>query len=259
MEDLDILDEIKKVFKNSEETPLFYVESGSRLWGFPGIDSDFDVRGIHLLSKKQAYDFRKKKDLIEIMEGDFDFVSFSLDKMFSLLCSSNPTVFEWIRAHIIYFNQLPKWEEFKIELCENFNFIPLYYHYLSLSSQQLKLIETKKKSTYKVVLYAIRGIFSAKSALYEQLPSLKIKELFNQINDFSALKDLAGRAIDKKLSQAEKTPLTETEHKEALRLISDSLKELEAIKPAQVNKEKRTKLGNILNDYAYFIKDSYYK
>ncbi len=64
-------EEIFKTFENREEIPLFYVESGSRLWGIASPDSDWDVRGVHLQSKRQYFDFKKQRDLIEIMDGDF--------------------------------------------------------------------------------------------------------------------------------------------------------------------------------------------
>jgi len=87
---------IDAVFEINEEYPLFYIESGSRLWGITSPDSDFDVRGFHIQSKHQYFDFKQNRDTIEIMNGDFDFISYDIDKMFGLLAKSNPTVFEWI-------------------------------------------------------------------------------------------------------------------------------------------------------------------
>lgn len=95
-------EKIDNLFKGIEEIPLFFIESGSRL------------RGFHLQSKRQYFDFKRHRDIIEVMDGDFDFVSYDLDKMFGLLAQSNPNVFEWVRSNIVYFNQLPDWTTFQL-------------------------------------------------------------------------------------------------------------------------------------------------
>ena len=52
-------------------------------WQVP--DSDYDVRGFIYRVKTNILTIKKYRDLIEIMDGDFDFVSYDLDKMFGLL------------------------------------------------------------------------------------------------------------------------------------------------------------------------------
>jgi predicted nucleotidyltransferase len=64
--------EIDNLFRDIEEKPLFYIESGSRLWGIASPDSDFDVRGFHLQSKRQYFDFKKHRDIIEVMDPNGD-------------------------------------------------------------------------------------------------------------------------------------------------------------------------------------------
>lgn len=61
--------EIDNLFKDLDEKPLFYIESGSRLWGIASPYSDYDVRGFHLQSKQQYFDFKKHRDIIEVMDG----------------------------------------------------------------------------------------------------------------------------------------------------------------------------------------------
>ena len=135
-------EQIEAIFKDNEELPLFYIESGSRLWGIASPDSDFDVRGFHLQSKRQYFDFKTHRDIIEFIDGDFDFVSYDIDKMFGLLAKSNPTVFEWIRAHIIYFNELPNWTVLQQDIITNFDFKALFHHYISLAKGNINLMET---------------------------------------------------------------------------------------------------------------------
>ncbi|MFW1808393.1 DNA polymerase beta superfamily protein [Acinetobacter ursingii] len=65
---MNIHHEIEKLFQQRQDIPLFYIESGSRLWGMASPDSDYDVRGFHLPSKDQYFDYKKHRDLIEIME-----------------------------------------------------------------------------------------------------------------------------------------------------------------------------------------------
>ncbi|MFM6907267.1 MAG: DNA polymerase beta superfamily protein, partial [Acinetobacter tjernbergiae] len=136
---MNIHHEIEKLFGQRQDIPLFYIESGSRLWGMASPDSDYDVRGFHLPSKDQYFDYKKHRDLIEIMDGDFDFVSYDLDKMFGLLVKSNPTVLEWVRAHIVYFNAFPESQTFRDGLLERIDYSALYHHYLSLAKGHLKV------------------------------------------------------------------------------------------------------------------------
>jgi len=51
---MNINQEIEKLFQQRQDIPLFYIESGSRLWGMASPDSDYDVRGFHLPSKDQS-------------------------------------------------------------------------------------------------------------------------------------------------------------------------------------------------------------
>lgn len=165
-------EQIENLFKNIEEKPLFYIESGSRLWRIASPDSDYDVRGFHLQSSKQYYDFKRHRDIIEVMDGDFDFVSYDVDKMFGLLAKSNPTVFEWIRANIVYLNELPDWTTFQQAIIANFDFKALFHHYISLAKGHSDLMVTGKKFTYKTAFYCIRGLLSADLATRKIIPEL---------------------------------------------------------------------------------------
>ncbi|PHR46404.1 MAG: nucleotidyltransferase [Fluviicola sp.] len=250
-------EEIKSLFETRPEHPLFYVESGSRLWGIASPDSDFDVRGFHLQPKEQYFDFKKHRDLIEIMDGDFDFVSYDIDKMFGLLAKSNPTVFEWIRAHIVYFNDFPNWTEFQNQIVANFDFKALYYHYLSLAKGNINLMETDKKFTYKTTFYCIRGLLSAELAIKMTVPELLIDKLFEQFEIENDIIKIAKESLEKKKSKSEKQDVEAAKKPIMLDKIKAYAQKLSEKEPERTNDPDRLK--GILRNYSFELKNKYYK
>ena len=219
-------------------------------------DSDYDVRGFHLPSKAQYYDYRQHRDLIEIMDGDFDFVSFDLNKMFGLLAKSNPTVLEWVRAHIIYFNQFPEWNKFKDRLLEEVDYKALYYHYLSLAKGGMNVMQVADNFTYKKVFYSIRGLMSAELATQQIMPELLITELFEQIDANDPLRHWAEDYLEIKKQQKEKAQVPEAEQIQILKLLNDKIEILSSRKIEQTNNIE--KLKNYLTEYSFNLKQHFY-
>ncbi|MDO4228332.1 MAG: nucleotidyltransferase domain-containing protein [Capnocytophaga sp.] len=248
--------QIIDLFKNKEEIPLFYVESGSRLWGIASPDSDFDVRGFHLQSKNQYFDFKTHPDIIEVMQGDFDFVSYDVDKMFGLLAKSNPTVFEWIRAHIVYFNELPYWSDLQKNVIDNFDFKALFHHYISLSKGNLNLMETGKKFTYKTAFYCIRGLLSAYLSTKKIVPELLIDNLFGQFDKENEVLKIAKDSLARKKQQTEKQEVGDKEKVIILKAINDFIQELSKTHIESCNNKQ--KLEKVLTEYSFSLKNSFY-
>lgn len=252
-----MIQQIEKLFYGIEEKPLFYVESGSRLWGIASPDSDFDVRGFHIQSKKQYFDFQKHRDIIEVMDGDFDFVSYDIDKMFGLLVKSNPTVFEWIRAHIVYFNELPDWSSFQNDVITNFDFKALFHHYISLAKGNFNLMESGKKFTYKTAFYCIRGLLSADLSTQRIIPELLIDNLFKQFELENDVLKIAKESLERKKQQTEKEEVLENDKQKILSVITDFTGQLEQRAPDSCN--NRHKLETVLTDYSYMLKTTFYR
>jgi len=248
--------EIDNLFRDIEEKPLFYIESGSRLWGIASPDSDFDVRGFHLQSKRQYFDFKKHRDIIEVMDGDFDFVSYDIDKMFGLLVKSNPTVFEWIRANIVYFNELPDWSNFQQDVIINFDFKALFHHYISLARGNINLMETGKKFTYKTAFYCIRGLLSADLATRQIIPELLIDDLFKQFDNDNDVLKIAKDSLERKKRQTEKEEVLESEKQKILTAINEFTGYLESKVPDSSN--NRGKLESVLTEYSFNLKTQFY-
>ena len=250
-------EKINVVFADKEETPLLYVESGSRLWGIASPDSDYDVRGFHIQSKHQYFDFKRHRDIIELMDGDLDFVSYDIDKMFNLLAKSNPTVLEWIRSHIVYFNVLPDWSSFQANIINNFDFKALFHHYISLAKGNLSLMVSGKKFTYKTVFYCLRGLLSSELASRKIMPELFIDNLFNQFDKENDVLRIAKESLERKKTHEEKVEVVNSDKEKILSIINNYIAELQAKDPK--SNHNQINLEGILRTYSFNLKSEFYK
>ena len=72
---------------------LFATISGAHLYGFPSPDSDFDLRGAHILPVERVVGLDGRDETVEdlrIIEGlEMDIVSHDIRKFFGLLLKKN--------------------------------------------------------------------------------------------------------------------------------------------------------------------------
>jgi predicted nucleotidyltransferase len=79
------------------------IESGSRAWGFPSPDSDFDCRFIFVRSMDDYLSLFALHDVIETpLVDDLDVNGWDLIKALKLLLKGNAVVIEWLTSPIIY-------------------------------------------------------------------------------------------------------------------------------------------------------------
>jgi uncharacterized protein len=79
------------------------IESGSRAWGFPSPDSDYDARFIYVRPARQALTIWPRRDVIETpLVGDMDVNGWELSKALRLLLKGNAVVVEWLQSPILY-------------------------------------------------------------------------------------------------------------------------------------------------------------
>lgn len=82
---------------------LLAVESGSRAWGFPSPDSDYDVRFVYVRSRNWYLSLKPGRDVIETpIEDEIDLNGWDIRKALGLLLKSNAVVSEWIESPIRY-------------------------------------------------------------------------------------------------------------------------------------------------------------
>ena len=104
------LDEIEK----SEDVKILHcIESGSRAWGFPSPDSDYDVRFFYIRKPEFYLRLDNPRDVIEWEINDvYDINGWDIRKALILLHKSNPTFFEWNNSPLVY-RTSPQWKTVK--------------------------------------------------------------------------------------------------------------------------------------------------
>ncbi|WP_241760418.1 DNA polymerase beta superfamily protein, partial [Anaplasma marginale] len=72
--------------------------SGAHLYGFPSPDSDFDLRGVHILPVKETIGLNEIRETIEVNKIqdnlEIDLVTHDAKKFFNLLLKRNGYVLE---------------------------------------------------------------------------------------------------------------------------------------------------------------------
>ena len=104
---LTIQNSILEKLKETESTfsvkiPLA-VESGSRGWGFPSPDSDYDCRFLYVRSLQDYLSIFEPRDVIEYSAGEiFDINGWDIKKAILHLSKSNAVLLEWLSSREFY-------------------------------------------------------------------------------------------------------------------------------------------------------------
>lgn len=82
---------------------LYAVEAGSRSWGYPSPDSDYDVRFIYAYDHRRYLELTPPAEVIENHDDElWDIVGWDIRKALKLLQKGNPSIAQWIYAPIVY-------------------------------------------------------------------------------------------------------------------------------------------------------------
>ena len=136
----------------------FAIESGSRAWGFPSPDSDYDCRFVFV---RPACDYLTpwpKRDVIETpLEGEFDVNGWDLPKALKLLLKGNAVVVEWLMSPILYDGHPSFRDELARLARDHADRDALSRHYLHLGRRQRATYFADGKDVpLKKLFYALR-------------------------------------------------------------------------------------------------------
>ncbi|MCC9607772.1 nucleotidyltransferase domain-containing protein [Blastopirellula sp. JC732] len=154
-----------RLYKQVEQHPyplLFTTISGAHLYGFPSPDSDFDLRGIHLLPLTDVVGLREADETVEksgIHDGlEIDLVTHDVKKFFLLMLKKNGYVLEQLLSPLVV-QTTPEHEELKA-LAPGCITRHHAHHYLGFAATQWKLFKKEDPPRVKPLLYVYRVLLT---------------------------------------------------------------------------------------------------
>lgn len=174
---------------------LFATISGAHLYGFASADSDYDLRGVHVLPAREVLGLHALHETIEkegVREGiEIDLVTHDLTKFCRMMLKKNGYVLEQLLSPLVI-RTSPEHEELKslAPACiTRFH----AFHYLGFAETQWNLFLKEERPRVKPLLYVYRvlltGIRLMRTGLVEaNLVNLNAEASLSHIDDLIARK-----------------------------------------------------------------------
>lgn len=141
---------------------VFATISGAHLYGFPSPDSDYDLRGCHVLPLAEVVGLDVGQDTIEPSTTDagfeVDLVTHDARKFFGLMLKKNGYVLEQLLSPLVV-HTTPEHEELKA-IAPNCITRHHSHHYLGFAETQWRLFEKEMPRRVKPLLYVYRVLLT---------------------------------------------------------------------------------------------------
>ncbi|WP_199339338.1 nucleotidyltransferase domain-containing protein [Nostoc sp. FACHB-892] len=175
---------INTIIRQQPYPLLFAIISGSHLYGFPSPDSDYDLRGVHILPVEEVVGLETGDETIEVSEVceslEIDLVTQDVKKFFLMLLKKNGYVLEQLYSPLVLTTS-PEHEELKF-IAKDCITCHHYYHYIGFAATQWKLFNKEQTYRLKALLYVYRvlltGIHLMQTGVVEA-NLIKLDEVFN--------------------------------------------------------------------------------
>lgn len=141
---------------------VFATVSGAHLYGFPSPDSDYDLRGVHLLPLKEVVGLAVSNETVEVMtmrDGlELDLVTHDARKFFLMLLKRNGYVLEQLLSPLVVTTTDAHAElQALARGCITRHHA---HHYLGFAETQWKRFENEQPHRIKPLLYTFRVLLT---------------------------------------------------------------------------------------------------
>lgn len=203
---------------------LFATVSGAHLYGFPSQDSDYDLRGAHILPVVELVGLEEPRETIEVSDEtqgiELDLVTHDIKKFFRLLLKKNGYVLEQLYSPLII-HTCDEHAELK-EIAKNCITRHHSHHYFGFADTQWRLFLKEEPKRIKPLLYVYRVLLTGISLMKTGIIEANLLTL-NEKFSLPYISELVSKKLSAEHQNLDDTDL-EFHHREYERL----RKELEA-------------------------------
>lgn len=197
-----ITSELRGIETRENVKILFAVESGSRAWGFPSPDSDFDVRFVYARPRDWYLSLTLGRDVIELpLEGDDDINGWDIRKALALALKPNPVLLEWLSSPIRYIWNDAVCGELQTFTRKIAHGTACRHHYMRMAQLQRDEGETIKLKRY---FYALRAAMALRwIETHAEAPPMNFQQLMRGVDIPNDLESEIEKLVLKKKTTVE--------------------------------------------------------
>lgn len=142
---------------------LYACEAGSRAWGFPSPDSDFDVRFVYCRPPAWYLTLDQGADTLNFpVDDELDLAGWDVRKALQLLRGTNAALLEWLQSPVVYLEALEFRASVAPLLAACFNPLAALHHYLGLVRRGVEEDLPRPEIRLKRLFYALRSALAAR-------------------------------------------------------------------------------------------------
>ena len=180
----EILENLRAIEQEHDVTIICAVESGSRAWGFPSPDSDYDVRFIYAHPPEWYIQLAPARDVIEVPINEvLDISGWDLRKALTLANTGNTVVHEWLASPLVYQQHTVAFRTLQQQVAGTFKAVAGYHHYISMAKRMFAEIDEQEAVKLKRFFYFSRAVLSAEWIVRNQtMPSIEFDVLMDGLS-----------------------------------------------------------------------------
>nr|WP_263323406.1 nucleotidyltransferase domain-containing protein [Neobacillus sp. Marseille-Q6967] len=205
-----ILEVLKQIELEYDVKILYACEAGSRSWGYPSENSDYDVRFIYVHKTDWYLSIDQRRDVLEVpkhdkvsllVEKQLDLSGWELTKALKLFRKSNPPLMEWLHSSIVYYQAYSTIEKMKEMEGQVFSPISCLYHYLKMAKGNYRDYVKKDEVRIKSYFNIFRPLLAAKWIVkYNTVPPIEFNALLDDLLPSGEVRDILVDVITLKIA-----------------------------------------------------------